>query len=321
MFGPIEFLIVTTVGLLFLGSGMLWCLAVVRRVHGEPVLPWNPAVRHPRLFAGVAASVLVWYGAMELGVVAIVQPSPDASARRSTADERRGVVDAEQPETPQSKPLSPDEKLGRTRQTAVASCVSSLSATLVILLLLPQFSIEPRRLRDFGVSSHAINGQLKDGVWGFGASVAPVAIVLASTYWLRTDETQHTLLKLLAADSSVSTVLIVVLSAVVAAPLIEELIFRVVIQGWLQTKLHPVAAIGITSVLFAAVHGFPDSLALLPLAAILGVLYYRRFSYVAVVVAHMLFNATNVILALLIEIGSGEAGVDGIAACVRGMLL
>ncbi|MAG92733.1 MAG: hypothetical protein CMJ48_03130 [Planctomycetaceae bacterium] len=315
MSSPLEFLIVAAIGLLFLGSCMLWCLAVVRRVHGEPVLPWNPVARHPRLFAGVAASAVLYLGATYLAVGAIVPPRSQAQTPLSAAGE-----DTEAAERHHWEPIDPRareiEELERTRSVAVASCAAGLSATIAILLLLPQLSIEPRRLQDFGVSIHAFNGQLKDGLWGFGAAVAPVAIVLAATFWLRTDATKHSFLKLLAADARISTVLIITLAAVIAAPLIEELIFRVVIQGWLQTKLRPAAAIGIVSVLFAAVHGFPDSLVLVPLAVVLGIVYYRRYSYVAVVVAHMLFNATNVILALLIEIASGEVGADGVAACL-----
>ena len=56
------------------------------------------------------------------------------------------------------------------------------------------------------------------------------------------------------------------------------------------------AAIPVAAVVFAAVHGFPDSLAIVPLALVLGDAYQRRRSYWEVVAAHALFNA--VMLAL-----------------------
>ncbi len=56
-------------------------------------------------------------------------------------------------------------------------------------------------------------------------------------------------------------------------------------------------AIGISSVLFAFAHGFPDSVALLPLAAAIGWTYHRRRSYRTVVLIHVLFNGFNLLIA------------------------
>jgi membrane protease YdiL (CAAX protease family) len=53
----------------------------------------------------------------------------------------------------------------------------------------------------------------------------------------------------------------------------------------------------VSSVLFAFAHGFPDSLALLPLAFALGYTYLRRRSYITVMMVHFLFNAFNMVLA------------------------
>jgi membrane protease YdiL (CAAX protease family) len=55
--------------------------------------------------------------------------------------------------------------------------------------------------------------------------------------------------------------------------------------------------LGVSSVLFAFAHGFPDSLALLPLAFALGYTYLRRRSYITVMMVHFLFNAFNMVLA------------------------
>ena len=51
--------------------------------------------------------------------------------------------------------------------------------------------------------------------------------------------------------------------------------------------------------LFAFAHGFPDALALLPLAAALGYAYLRRRSYVTVVLVHFFFNSFNMAIALI----------------------
>ena len=62
--------------------------------------------------------------------------------------------------------------------------------------------------------------------------------------------------------------------------------------------MHMVGMI-VSSVIFAFAHGFPDSIALLPLAFVLAYTYSRRRSYRTVVLVHFLFNLFNMVLAVL----------------------
>ena len=96
--------------------------------------------------------------------------------------------------------------------------------------------------------------------------------------------------------------LLIAFTAVVLAPIMEELLYRVVILGGLLNHPRPtprstMLAIGVTSVLFAFAHGFPDSVALLPLAVAIGWTYHQRRSYRTVVLVHVLFNGFNILLA------------------------
>lgn len=84
----------------------------------------------------------------------------------------------------------------------------------------------------------------------------------------------------------------ITLIAVVIAPLKEELLFRVILQGWLADRVGK-PAIVLSSLLFAAIHGYPSSVLLVPLALILGTLYEYRRSYLEVVAVHATFNAIN----------------------------
>ena len=115
----------------------------------------------------------------------------------------------------------------------------------------------------------------------------------------KSEKTQHPLLRLLSDSPTLESILWSVAAAVVVAPLVEELLFRVVLQGWLKTVIAPRWAIGITSVLFGFVHGFPDAIPLVVLAIVLGYVYQQRNSYAAVVTMHGLFNAFNLTLLLL----------------------
>lgn len=177
--------------------------------------------------------------------------------------------------------------------TVVLSCISS---TVFLLIASPVtwfvFGRDNQRSAGWGKNVIA-------GLRGFLLAVVPVALVLVTTQALRSKKTQHTLLKLLVESPNAQTIGSVFLSAVVLAPLAEELVFRVFLQSWLESFLRPIAAIVIVALGFSAVHGWPDMLPLFPLALVLGGLFYLTRSYVAIVVTHALFNLTNVVLAVL----------------------
>ena len=141
--------------------------------------------------------------------------------------------------------------------------------------------------------------QLRLGVYGFFAAVIPMTISMFATLPFRGAENQHSLLKQLMESPDVATVSIIAVTAVIAAPLFEELLYRVILQGWLSTIFPASVAIPLVAALFASVHGWRDGLALFPLALILGYVFHRQHSYLSVVVIHALFNATMLTLQLL----------------------
>lgn len=156
----------------------------------------------------------------------------------------------------------------------------------------------------------------QDLQWGFGgflASLLPVFSIVLLTGALRSDETQHSFLRMLAETPTLETVCWIFLAAIVCAPLTEELLFRVIFQGGLMHSMPAPAVVALVAVLFSAVHAttverIPDAIALLPLAFILGILYYWKQSFVLVVVVHMLFNAANLIMSMLhvLQLGAGS---------------
>ena len=179
-------------------------------------------------------------------------------------------------------------------QWSIVNGVSEIIIALAVLTALGHFP-----LRDVGIHARNVGRQLRDGLFGYLASLAPVFFLAFATSPLRTPDRQHPFLTLLETNQSVEAVGCLILSAVIIAPLKEELIFRVMLQDGLARRMGSPLAIGITSILFCAVHGFPDSLALVPLAVILGYVYDRRQSVLAIVLIHALFNLTNILILLL----------------------
>ena len=111
----------------------------------------------------------------------------------------------------------------------------------------------------------------------------------------RDSESTHILLKSIR-DQGWEYILPIAITAVVLAPIKEELLFRVILQGWFADRVGK-AAILLSSLIFASVHGLADAPLLVPLSLILGCLYEYRRSYLEVAAAHAAFNAANLFAA------------------------
>lgn len=166
---------------------------------------------------------------------------------------------------------------------------------------IPLFLQRQVPVREYGFHLRDPGGQVSEGVLGFLAAVVPVVIAWLATVPWRTDENQHGLLRLLQEDSSLQTLLWVVLLAGVLAPLVEELMYRVVLQTWLEKIAPRREALIVVALIFSAMHKLPDAIPLFPLALILGYVYQQRRSYLSVVLIHMLFNGTNLLFLVLLR--------------------
>jgi membrane protease YdiL (CAAX protease family) len=152
--------------------------------------------------------------------------------------------------------------------------------------------------RGWGLTTRDWHRQMLDGLEVAHASFLPVLGIMLVTMPLRSEEKMNPLLRLLAQDRSLQTLGWILLAAVVLAPLLEELLFRVIVLGWFRGRLGSAHAIGISSLVFAAIHGPLDGAALLPLAFLLGRLFDRRHQFLSVFVAHATFNLWNIVLTM-----------------------
>ena len=96
---------------------------------------------------------------------------------------------------------------------------------------------------------------------------------------------------------------VVVVLAVVGAPLVEELLFRGLIQGAFSRRIGAVPALFVTALIFAGVHTVNEGpiapLLIFPSAVVLGWLRYRTGRLAAGMVAHATFNASLFVLLLV----------------------
>jgi membrane protease YdiL (CAAX protease family) len=173
----------------------------------------------------------------------------------------------------------------------------------------PAFDLAVERVRQAAEQHRAFPPRIaKDVRWGIWAGLAGLApgyainAVIFLVGWK--DETAtHPLFQAIIDGGADRTwiLLHVGFTAIILAPLLEELQYRAVLQGWLAGRFPASRAVLIVALVFAAIHwapGRPDALPLLPLAFLLGHLYAARGSIAANIIAHTTFNAVNIAVAV-----------------------
>lgn len=128
------------------------------------------------------------------------------------------------------------------------------------------------------------------------AAMLPTALTASLLQPDRDPEEMHVLLRTLQGHGW-DYLVPIFLAAAALAPLKEELLFRVILQGRIADRIGK-WAIPITAVFFSVIHGASDAPLLVPLALMLGTLYEYRRSYIEVVAAHAAFNAANLFAAV-----------------------
>ena len=157
-------------------------------------------------------------------------------------------------------------------------------------------------------STPVVEGPLPLETWNFAtelrfagetflAAYLPTAALRILILWLQPEAPSHPFLEMIEQGVSPSTMLLIAVMAVLVAPIVEELLYRVTILGGMMQVKSGRAGLILSSILFAFAHGFPDSIALLPLAFAIGYTYMRRRSYRTVILVHFLFNGFNMLVA------------------------
>lgn len=168
-----------------------------------------------------------------------------------------------------------------------------------LVLVMPLFIVSEEQICEFGFRKNEVGTQIADGCVGFLIHLVPVLMVLLLTAPFRSDDAIHPLLIMVMQTFDWQIIALVTISVVVMAPLFEELIFRVLLQGFLQDRMNPAIAIVITSLAFGFIHGWPNMIPIFTFSLVLGYFFYRTNSYITVVVLHALFNLYNLLNALM----------------------
>lgn len=136
--------------------------------------------------------------------------------------------------------------------------------------------------------------------------VSNFGVELAAAFGAPRPETGHTMLEAVRASTRPFVKIGLVLSAVIVAPVLEEAVYRGVIQSAFASIAghRRIAAVGVTSLLFTAAHAGAVPWQMLPglllVAMVLGWLYERTATLIAPILAHAVFNGLNLCLYLAV---------------------
>jgi len=180
-----------------------------------------------------------------------------------------------------------------------ASSVGFLLGTLAILVRLRAGGVS---WRSIGLTSFDPAGDLRLAVAGLALVTGPLLVI--AMFLDGIERYEHPVVKALAPAPDAVTIAVVAISAIIAAPITEELFFRRILLGWLDV-VRPSpggwVAVLVSSVAFGLAH-WGQGLAWIPLVIlgiVLGELARRRGSLVPAILLHGLFNAVSVLLLLL----------------------
>jgi membrane protease YdiL (CAAX protease family) len=197
-------------------------------------------------------------------------------------------------------------------------CLGAMAAILLIMVLARGHFA--RRLKGFGLTGRAIHKDLLAAVANLTAAYPLVTFALVVTLFVGKlisgpdfELGKHDQLKLVTEHSQLSVRVLIVFVTVVVMPIFEEMLFRGMFQSMLRSYLSSFEsrvpgffrrhsawlAIGLTSGLFAAVHGNAGHWpALFVLAMCMGYSYEKSGSLFRPIFIHSLFNAVSVMIAL-----------------------
>jgi membrane protease YdiL (CAAX protease family) len=159
-----------------------------------------------------------------------------------------------------------------------------------------------------GLHAGWLGADLRIAVAALGLIVAPLLAVAGLLDRLVPYE--HPIVDFLATHRDAQSIALVLVSAIVVAPLFEEFFFRRVLQGWLERRF-PAGptplVLGLPAAAFALAH-VGQGLAFVPLflfALVLGVIARQTGSLPACILLHGMFNAVSVGLLLAQTPGQG----------------
>ncbi len=181
---------------------------------------------------------------------------------------------------------------------------------IAIMIVIVVFCF-PRRLRGFGFKIKSIPSDFFAAsinllsVWPLIMAATLLTLYFGEMFWGRDYQMQrHEQLKVITENPQLPLQILIVVTAIVIAPLLEEMLFRGLFQTMIRSYLEEFMngawlSIIITSVLFMSAHAdYSHWPALFVLSICLGYSYEKSGSLSRPIIIHAIFNALSIISVL-----------------------
>lgn len=241
----------------------------------------RPAAAGQRIAPGERPEALLWILLAGVTTWGVLGPSVYASVVQPAAA-TRGVVQF------------------TDAQQVRASALSGFSA--IVVLLLGNVVLRRGGLRRMGLGPEALPRSLLPGIVGILIIMPPLIWATLGVEMLFralgiSHPAKHAMLQVLDQTEDIGLASLLIVTALVIAPVFEELLFRGHLQSLLLYALgRRWLAIVLPSALFAAVHPWWTQAPIFLLAVCLGWAYEHRGNLWTPIVMHSLFNGISVVL-------------------------
>ena len=242
------FLFIWVMLAIILGIGASWVWVLWRLLTGQRLLPEGPLVERRKTPWGsgtVLLAFLIYLVANILAFEGYIWATGGMSSEKpavAPATPAGQAVEKKEPGDPEKAAQSPRAKTEARKLSLVElMCVqATINAFLIVFLPLVVRETSGARLRDLGLSLDGWRRQVAAGVvtvlflmpFVYGAQYLAIRVLGPFD-----EQSRHPVEKMLREQFSSEAVVLACLTAVVLAPLFEEMMFRGIFQSWLVDLL------------------------------------------------------------------------------------
>lgn len=312
---------------LIVGAVKVWAHCVGCWRAREPAVPYEPRSPVPWDFGDLLVVLLILVGTSVATTLAMRWISPreqiaeSQSASESEHVEESTAVESDPRAAAEEEVKAEDQTKGEEPRRLTARELPFLTFDRLVAPLLALLFVKFRSRAtwsDLGFSIEHLWYDLRLGVLAFVA-IGPVVYALQALLQVIFPG-KHPMIEMFADHPQPAVLALMVFLVVLVAPLTEELIVRVLLQGWLERfeascdaasplRRLPLGLLPIlvSSFLFAVLHaGYgPDPVPIFLLALALGYLYQRTHRIWPGVAMHMSLNGSSTVV-LLLSLATGE---------------
>ena len=226
-------------------SVIVWGLIFARLAKREPVVPYEPRRSLPRggidVLMGVLLALIVFMIGMlvartvsspERSTVAISPTAPAISRGDAKQAPSSDAADAA------PKPLDADhEKSSKQREIGPNELISSMCFELIVVVLLVAAvrAMAGATWRDLGFNVSRLGYDAAIGGCAYLAAIVPLMALQWILAFAFHQPYSHPIIEAYKHQPNAWMLYLTALSAIVVAPLCEELLFRVLLQGWFES--------------------------------------------------------------------------------------